>query len=136
MVRQLLKETRMSSIQGAPITYAESIRFQPPDPPTYPVPASIASIASLVVMAGVSTAILLRLRPLHLDPTAWVWLPFAFTIFGSTLGLLFESALLLRGIPFQQMRTPGLEPRRTRLPLPRLAATRHTGLHAPVRERT
>jgi hypothetical protein len=41
-----------------------------------------------------------------------------------------------RRMVFQQMRAPGLEPRRTRLPPPRLAATRHTGLHAPVREPT
>jgi PcfJ-like protein len=41
-----------------------------------------------------------------------------------------------RRMVFQQMRAPGLEPRRTRLPPLRLAATRHTGPHAPVREPT
>jgi hypothetical protein len=41
-----------------------------------------------------------------------------------------------RRMVFQQMRSPGLEPHRTRLLPPRPATARPTGLRAPVRERT
>lgn len=110
---------------------AEVIRFQVPAQPTYAALGSIFSILSLIFMSVLSTVMLMQLvNPEHnliagwqasagtglwanivnvLRPpaatgemAAWVWIPFLFTIFGSTLGWLFELGLLLTGIPFQQ----------------------------------
>lgn len=107
----------------------------PPPIPTFSVAGSIASILSLMLMSALSVIMLLHLRnPEHnllaqlqsqlgdgglgyllnyLRPpnattalAAWTWIPFAFTIFGSTLGWLFELGLLLAGTPFQQTKSP------------------------------
>lgn len=110
---------------------ADAVRFQIPVKPTYATPGSIFSILSLVLLSAASTVMYMHLtNPEHnliaglqasagtgwladiinvLRPplaegemAAWVSLPFLFTIFGSTLGWIFELGLLLAGIPFQQ----------------------------------
>ena len=109
------------------IQYAETIRFQPPKPVNFSVAGSIGSILSLVFMSVMASFMFIQLynpteptnttlwsnilNALGLEANAsalpaWVWLPFAFTIFGSTLGWLFEAGLLLAARPFQQQITP------------------------------
>lgn len=116
------------------IEYPEDLRFEEPVPPTFSAGESVLSILSLIFMSALSTVMLLQvcepesnviaglqasagtgflgdlvgvLRP----PTAsvalpaWVWLPFAFTIFGATVGWLFEIYLLATGTPFYQTRS-------------------------------
>lgn len=111
------------------ITYPQDIRFNLPSSPSYSILGSIFSIITLVFMSIFSTAILVQLtaiKPFWLvdiqlfiaaqllpailgsttpftnsDYPAWAWVPFAFTVFGSTLGALFETYLLLIGKPFQ-----------------------------------
>lgn len=115
---------------GNTIEYPEQFRFAKPVAPTFPLPGSITSVLSLTVMSVVSTAMVLELvapasgstaafRDAVLSPLfallgtprwttaqpAWTWLPFAFTIFGSTLGGLFELGLILAGTPFQQTKS-------------------------------
>lgn len=112
------------------IEYPEQYRFAKPVTQTFPLLGSITSVLSLTVMAVVSTAMLLELvgptntgtaafRDAVLAPLfalvgaprwstpqpAWTWLPFAFTIFGSGLGGLFELGLILAGTPFQQTKS-------------------------------
>jgi hypothetical protein len=124
----------------APLTkvqYPYEYRFQmPPPPPSFGVWGSLASIFSLVVMALLSTVMMLQLLdpsrsllagvqagigngalgnmllwlapPMSQTPLpAWTWLPFAFTIFGAGVGALFELYLLIDGTPFQQTRSKG-----------------------------
>lgn len=120
-----LTETRVNRI-----TYPEDLRFNPPSAPSWSVLGSVFSIITLIFMSIFSTAILVKLTtiepfwlvdiqlfisaqllPTILGPNtpftdpdgypAWTWIPFAFTVFGSTLGALFESFLLLIGQPFQ-----------------------------------
>lgn len=110
---------------------AVAARFQTPIPPSFATPGSIFSILSLVFMSIASTVMFLHLthpennliagllanvgtgwladvinilRPPAVENAmaAWAWLPFLFTIFGSTLGWIFELGLLLARIPFQQ----------------------------------
>ena len=119
---------------ATPLTHienAEAIRFETPVPPTFSVLASLGSIASLIAMSVLSTLMYLALTQPELSFiknltagggfigefiamlqqasnsqfAAWVWLPFAFTIFGSTLGWLFELGLLITGTPFQLARS-------------------------------
>ncbi len=116
------------------IKYADEVRFIKPSPPTYSVAGSIFSILSLIFMSAMATVMFLQLvNPDHNmlsvlngnvgngvwsdishwlrapatngGMATWVWIPFAFTIFGSTLGWVFELGLLLAGTPFQQQRT-------------------------------
>jgi len=118
-----------------PITYPEQLRFEVPVPPTFPLLGSITSVLSLVLMSVVSTLMFLELvRPTDglaatilasagdglLGPIAdalgvarfggafpaWTWVPFLFTIFGSTLGFIFELSLIVAGTPFQQTKSP------------------------------
>jgi hypothetical protein len=119
------------------VEYPYEYRFQmPPPPPTFGVWGSLASIFSLVVMTLLSTVMLLQLLDPSttvlagtmsaFDKTAfgtlllwlappqsqspmpvWTWLPFAFTIFGASVGALFELYLLIDGTAFQQMKSKG-----------------------------
>jgi len=93
--------TRRRQPPVTPIRYAEAQRFSPPAQPSYAVPASVASIMSLLLMSVVSTIMYQRLGG-AMPP--WVRLPFLFTIIGSTLGWTFELGLLLAGTPYQQNR--------------------------------
>ncbi|MGB1241530.1 MAG: hypothetical protein ACPG49_03350 [Chitinophagales bacterium] len=79
---------------------AESIRFQIPTPPTYSAFQSLLSILSLALMSGLSYYFYLQVQ----DQALWAKLPFMFTIFGGTLGALFELGLLLTGTPFLMMK--------------------------------
>ena len=67
---------------------------------------------------------------LRIEARRQLWSPYLEVIEGS------RHAGPFRRMVFQQMRTPGLEPHRTRLPPQRHAGTRLTGVRAPVRERT
>lgn len=113
------------------IEYAEEIRFKKPEQKTFSVWGSILSILSLMFMSTMSTLMYLFLAKPDLDLTsnltagqglwgefvamlqktsgtdfaAWTWLPFAFTIFGSVLGWVFELGLLITGKPYQVTRT-------------------------------
>ncbi len=113
-------EAPVSNSHTAEIEYAYERKFRRPDAPTFPIGGSILSILSLLFMTALSTIMLLQLlyptEPIvswsWLQPPAadgalawWVWLPFAFTIFGAGLGFQFELALLVAGFPFQQLRT-------------------------------
>ena len=80
---------------------ADTIRFTMPVPPNFPVFASLLSVLSLVLMSGLSIYFYLQLKG---EPW-WVQLPFIFTIFGGSLGALFELWLLVTGTPFQMMRS-------------------------------
>lgn len=112
------------------IEYAEAIRFDKPILPTFSVLGSVFSILSLMFMCGVTSLMFLALIKPELNIlsglavkgglphefvtllkqasvtqfSAWVWLPFAFTIFGSLLGWVFELGLLITGTPFQVAR--------------------------------
>lgn len=81
---------------------ADAIRFEIPDQPTYPIGSSLLSILSLVFMSGLS--IYLYMQLVRDEVATWVLLPFIFTIFGGTLGWVFELGLLLGGTPFQKSR--------------------------------
>ena len=105
------------------ITYSESIRFIKPEQPTFGFLGSILSIMSLMFMSSMSMLMFMVLafpelnvitqlnlgnpfinmlkQANNLSFAAWVWIPFAFTIFGSVLGWTFELGLLLVGKPFQ-----------------------------------
>lgn len=76
----------------------EDIRFEVPTPPVFSVGASLLSILSLILMSGLSLYIL---RQLDGQPW-WVRIPFIFTIFGGTLGWVFELGLLLTGHAYQE----------------------------------
>ncbi|MFO0693936.1 MAG: hypothetical protein U0230_10305 [Polyangiales bacterium] len=115
-----------------PIETPEQLRFVVPERPTFPLLGSITSVLSLVLMSTLSTGMFLALygagdpaveswlagvvgegivRALHVPDVpgglaAWTWLPFLFTIFGSTLGWLFELGLILSGTPFEQTKSP------------------------------
>lgn len=100
------------------ITYPTQSRFDRPVPPVFGAGGSILSIGSLLVMSGLSAVMLWKLivpgaAPLGgllPDPVAtgamptWVWLPFAFTVFGATIGWMLELGLLIKGTPFDQGR--------------------------------
>jgi len=108
-----------------PIKSAEQLRFSEPVEEVYPTLGSITSILSLMLMSAVSIGITLQLiNPEHsfLEgvissvglpnsalPTGgfplWVLMPFILTIYGSTLGWLFELCLLVFGVPFQMAKT-------------------------------
>lgn len=113
-----------------PIEYPEQFRFQPAPAPTFPLLGSITSVLSLITMSVLSTLMFValvapdaefvqRFGPILLAPVAdvvgafrpttalpaWTWLPFLFTIFGSTVGWLFELSLILAGTPFQQTKS-------------------------------
>lgn len=106
-----------------------------PVKPNYSIGGSIASILSLIFMSVVCTVIYLQLAnpqdnliaglQAQLGPgllsdilnflrppvttaalATWTWVPFLFTIFGATLGWVFELGLLITGTPFQQTRSP------------------------------
>ena len=81
---------------------ADAIRFEIPAQPTYPAGTSLLSILSLVFMSGLSVYLYMQLA--SQDVATWVLLPFIFTIFGGTLGWVFELGLLLGGTPFQKNR--------------------------------
>ena len=95
------------------IEYAEAIRFKKPAPPTFAIGGAIGSITSLWVMAACAVAILGQLLHPHFSgqwlsaaPNAthfavWTWVPFAFTVFGATLGAVYETGLLIKGKAFQ-----------------------------------
>ena len=107
------------------IEYAIQERFKKPTIPIYSKWGSILSILSLLFMATLSTLMFYQL--IHPDkallpwlsdiftflkppetstPMAtWVWIPFAFTIFGSVVGFLFELWLFVTGQWFQQTGT-------------------------------
>lgn len=68
----------------------------------FPVPDAIYSIASLIVMCILSVWICFQLA----GQAAWTQIPFFFTIFGGTLGWIFELGLLLTGTPYQRNRSP------------------------------
>jgi hypothetical protein len=107
------------------IQYATEARFQKPAPPIYSKFGSILSILSLLFMAVLSTLMFFQLyqpgeaffpwlsnifaflKPpkTNLPLASWALLPFAFTIFGSVLGMLFELWLLITGQWFQQTNT-------------------------------
>ena len=98
------------------IRYPDDIPFEKPATPVYGTAGPVLSILSLLLMTVVSVIITVQL----LNPTyhvglgilpppqatsslaLWTWLPFAFTIFGASVGLIFELVLLLLGKPFQQ----------------------------------
>lgn len=103
-------------------------RFEKPKAQDYPLFPSLMSILSLLIMSYVSAYLFVELIPSlslsadlfpghtwlssFLPPISsateipvWAWLPFAFTIFGATLGWVFESYLVLQGHAFQQQRT-------------------------------
>ncbi len=104
-----------------PIEYATAIRFQKPEQPTFSTFASVLSMLSLLFMMVLSTAMFLQLTnqgqayaivPFGIfenlpkaEFSAWVWIPFLFTIFGSAVGFLYEATLLVTGHPFQLLRT-------------------------------
>jgi hypothetical protein len=95
----------------------EAIRFEVPSQPVFPILGSILSILSLMFMSGLSLYLFLQLIhpgkmgaglwnipmiPAGSEIAAWVWIPFLFTIFGGTLGWVFELGLLFNGTPFEQ----------------------------------
>lgn len=98
------------------IQYADAARFHRPDPPVFGTGGSILSLLSLLFMTTLATIMVMQLlnpgynaglgflpSPEANGPLApWVWLPFAFTIFGAGLGFVFETGLLVNGTPFQQ----------------------------------
>ncbi|EDM68442.1 hypothetical protein PE36_03421 [Moritella sp. PE36] len=122
VVRQIKRSPIPTPI---PIQYADEVRFQKPEQPTYAILPSIFSILSLLFMATLSSIMFIQLfNPAvtglawvgdlftFLKPpqaganmAAWTWVPFLFTIIGSVLGMLFELGLLLSGHAFQQTRT-------------------------------
>ncbi|MCX7553692.1 hypothetical protein OS175_07360 [Marinicella sp. S1101] len=119
--------TKSNAQQGnTPISYAIEARFKKPAEISYSIPGSLLSILSLLFMAVLSTLMYVQLtepqqaflpwlsdllpflKPPKTDSAlaTWAWLPFAFTIFGSALGMIFELWLLLTGQAFQQTNTP------------------------------
>lgn len=115
-----------------PLETEPELRFVVPERPTFPLLGSLASVVSLVAMSALSTLMflallaagspevrqvlerlvgdgilrLLRVPEVPGGLAAWTWLPFLFTIFGSTLGFLFELGLILSGTPFDQTKSP------------------------------
>jgi len=86
------------------ITYAENLKFTPTGkPPVFSTFGALLSILSLFFMSGLATWMLCQLCDEKF--ASWAWLPFAFTIFGSGLGAIFELVLLLKGQAFQQGNT-------------------------------
>jgi hypothetical protein len=81
----------------------QAIRFEIPTQPTFAVLGSILSILSLVFMSGLSMVLYLQLvnHPESKIAT-WALLPFIFTIFGGTLGWVYELGLLLAGTPISK----------------------------------
>lgn len=107
---------------------AIAVRFEKPPQPTYPILPSVFSILSLILMSSISAMLFMQLinpstnlaaqffgnsalASLLAPPAisgavaSWVWLPFLFTIFGATLGWVFELLLLVSGHAFQQQRS-------------------------------
>ena len=108
------------------IEYATEERFIRPVPVIYSKFGSLLSILSLLFMAVLSSLMYFQLvhpeqaflpwlsdllpflKPPEVNSAlaTWAWLPFAFTIFGSVVGMLFELWLMLTGQQFQQTNTP------------------------------
>ncbi len=74
-------------------------RFEKPVTPTFSAKESFYSVLSLIFM---SIAAVYMYNQLATSQSAWVWLPFAFTIFGSVIGWMFEFGLIMFSVPFQK----------------------------------
>lgn len=93
------------------IEYSQDLKFTTPSAGAYSVGGSILSIASLVLMTGLSVWMYAYLTNTNTavgqstSQAVWTWLPFLFTIFGAGVGAAFEFYLLVTGTPFQQTRS-------------------------------
>jgi hypothetical protein len=121
-------DARASKDAVVPRQPLSAVRFAVPPAVTFAKLPAVASIISLLIMSYLSAYFLSVMLPNDLlqpdkflghdlfasiFPTLnteqalpnWAWIPFAFTLYGATLGWLFELGLLVTGHAFEQQRT-------------------------------